>query len=58
MKTNPARQEPERDETITFRVSASVKRRIRMFAASHDMRLGELLQKAFEEYEAQHGRAR
>jgi len=44
------------DAPLNFRVSADLKRRFRMFAAANDMKLNELLRKAFEEYEAKHGR--
>lgn len=40
---------------LNFRVSADLRRRFRMFAAKHDLKLNELLRLAFDEYEKQHG---
>jgi hypothetical protein len=42
-------------DTICFRVPAGFRRRVKMYAAAHDMKLGELLQRAFNAYEASHG---
>jgi len=39
---------------LNFRVSADLRRRFRMFAAAHDLKLNELLRLAFDEYEKQH----
>lgn len=39
---------------LNFRVSADFKRRFRIFAASHDLKLNELLQLSFDEYEKLH----
>lgn len=37
---------------LNFRVSAELRRRFKVFAATHDLKLNELLRLAFEEYEA------
>jgi hypothetical protein len=42
-------------DTICFRVPVGFKRRVKVFAATHGMKLGALLQKAFNAYEAAHG---
>lgn len=39
---------------LNFRVSADLRRRFRMFAAAHDLKLNELLRLTFEEYEKRH----
>jgi len=39
---------------LNFRVPAEMRRRFRMFAASHDLKLNELLRLAFDEYEKRH----
>ncbi len=39
---------------LNFRVSADLRRRFRMFAAAHDLKLNELLKLAFTEYEKRH----
>ena len=36
---------------LNFRVKAELRRRFRMFAAAHDLKLNELLRLAFDEYE-------
>ncbi|ESL57030.1 hypothetical protein L458_05118 [Klebsiella pneumoniae BIDMC 22] len=36
---------------LNFRVSAELRRRFRMFAAAHDLKLNELLRLAFDDYE-------
>lgn len=41
---------------LNFRVSADFRRRFRMFAAAHDLKLNELLRLAFDDYEKRHGR--
>jgi hypothetical protein len=57
----PARGESSADDVETnsiplnFRVSADLRRRFRMFAAKHDLKLNELLRLAFDEYEKRHG---
>ncbi|AOY69558.1 hypothetical protein BHE83_23530 (plasmid) [Xanthomonas euvesicatoria pv. vesicatoria str. 85-10] len=43
------------NEPLNFRVSGDFRRRFRMFAAAHDMKLNELLRLVFEEYEKKHG---
>ena len=40
---------------LNFRVTADLRRRFRMFAAAHDLKLNELLRMAFDEYEQRHG---
>jgi hypothetical protein len=40
---------------LNFRVTADLRRRFRMFAAAHDLKLNELLRLAFNEYEQRHG---
>lgn len=40
---------------LNFRVSADLRRRFRVFAANHDLKLNELLRLAFDEYEKRHG---
>jgi hypothetical protein len=40
---------------LNFRVSADLRRRFRTFAATHDLKLNELLRRAFDEYEQKHG---
>ncbi len=40
---------------LNFRVSTDLRRRFRMFAAKHDLKLNELLRLAFDEYEKRHG---
>jgi hypothetical protein len=50
--------EPDTDANnvpLNFRVSADLRRRFRMFAAAHDLKLNELLRLAFSEYEKNHG---
>lgn len=39
---------------LNFRVTAELRRRFRMFAAAHDLKLNELLRRAFDEYEQRH----
>ncbi|MBU2781160.1 hypothetical protein HAP98_12915 [Acidithiobacillus caldus] len=39
---------------LNFRVSADLRRRFRVFAANHDLKLNELLRLAFNEYEERH----
>ena len=43
--------EPDNSAPLNFRVTADLRRRFRMFAAAHDLKLNELLRLAFEEYE-------
>lgn len=42
-------------QPLNFRVSADLRRRFRMFAAAHDLKLNELLRLAFDDYERRHG---
>lgn len=57
----PARSAAPVEETeannvpMNFRVSADLRRRFRVFAANHDLKLNELLRLAFDEYEKRHG---
>ena len=37
---------------LNFRVPGDFRRRFKMFAAAHDMKLNELLYRSFEQYEA------
>jgi hypothetical protein len=37
---------------LNFRVPGNFRRRFKMFAAAHDMKLNELLYRSFEQYEA------
>lgn len=37
---------------LNFRVPSDFRRRFKMFAAAHDMKLNELLYRSFEQYEA------
>ena len=49
-------EEPEANNVpLNFRVSADLRRRFRMFAAAHDLKLNELLRLSFDEYEKRHG---
>lgn len=41
---------------LNFRVSPEFRRRFRMFAAAHDLKLNELLRLAFDDYEKRQGR--
>lgn len=40
---------------LNFRVSGEFRRRFRMYAAAHDLKLSELLRLAFNEYEQSQG---
>ncbi|MDC5123770.1 hypothetical protein NRA16_17810 [Acinetobacter baumannii] len=66
-KAVPAADMPTRAESVTgpgdndsnnqplnFRVTGDFRRRFRMYAAAHDMKLNELLRVAFDEYEKNH----
>ena len=48
--------DPVNNMPLNFRVSADFRRRFRMFAAAHDLKLNELLRLAFDDYEKRHGR--
>lgn len=39
---------------LNFRVPGDFRRRFRMYAAAHDLKLNELLRLAFDEYEKNH----
>lgn len=39
---------------LNFRVPGEFRRRFRMYAAAHDLKLNELLRLAFDEYEKNH----
>lgn len=39
---------------LNFRVAGDFRRRFRVYAASHDLKLNELLRLAFDEYEKNH----
>ncbi len=51
----PAEEAEANNVPLNFRVSADLRRRFRVFAANHDLKLNELLRLAFDEYEKQHG---
>lgn len=51
----PAEEPEVNNVPLNFRVSADLRRRFRMFAAAHDLKLNELLRLAFDEYEKRHG---
>ncbi len=51
----PAEDTEVNNVPLNFRVSADLRRRFRVFAANHDLKLNELLRLAFDEYEKQHG---
>jgi hypothetical protein len=51
----PAAPSDRRTEPLNFRVSADFRRRFRVYAASHDMSLSELLEAAFEALEKRGG---
>ncbi len=53
-----AAEEPDAEAGVSvplnFRVPASFRRRFRVFAARHDLKLSDLLRLAFDEYEIRH----
>lgn len=51
----PAEETEANNVPMNFRVSADLRRRFRVFAANHDLKLNELLRLAFDEYEKRHG---
>lgn len=51
----PAEKAEANNVPLNFRVSADFRRRFRVFAANHDLKLNELLRLAFDEYEKRHG---
>jgi hypothetical protein len=54
IKPRPVDAEEANNEPLNFRVTAELRRRFRMFAAAHDLKLNELLRLAFDEYEQRH----
>ena len=54
IKTAPVAVEEANNVPLNFRVTADLRRRFRMFAAAHDLKLNELLRRAFDEYEQRH----
>jgi len=51
----PAADDDEANNVpLNFRITADLRRRFRMFAAAHDLKLNELLRLAFDEYERRH----
>jgi hypothetical protein len=42
-------------KALNFKVSADFRREFKTYASSHDMKLGKLLEAAFESYRKQHG---
>jgi hypothetical protein len=50
----PGDTDEANNEPLNFRVTAEFRRRFRMFAAAHDLKLNELLRRAFDEYEQRH----
>lgn len=51
----PAEEANANNVPLNFRVSADLRRRFRVFAAKHDLKLNELLRLAFDEYEKRRG---
>jgi hypothetical protein len=51
----PVEETEANNVPMNFRVSADLRRRFRVFAANHDLKLNELLRLAFDEYEKRHG---
>jgi hypothetical protein len=54
IKPAPGDTDEANNEPLNFRVTAEFRRRFRMFAAAHDLKLNELLRRAFDEYEQRH----
>ena len=54
IKPVPVDTEEANNVPLNFRVTAELRRRFRMFAAAHDLKLNELLRRAFDEYEQRH----
>jgi hypothetical protein len=50
----PAEDVEANNVPLNFRVSADLRRRFRVFAANHDLKLNELLRLVFDEYEGRH----
>jgi hypothetical protein len=49
------RHQGEALEPLNFKVPANFRRAFKTYAAAHDMKLNELLQRSFEAYRQQHG---
>jgi hypothetical protein len=59
MKKKTAADTPRRadyGEILNFRIPPGLRRRIKTYAAAHDLKLGELLQKLFEAHVAKEAR--
>ena len=54
IKPVPVEADEANNVPLNFRVTAELRRRFRMFAAAHDLKLNELLRRAFDEYEQRH----
>ena len=53
----PAAADNDRnDAPLNFRVSADFRREFKTYAAQHDLKLNELLRRAFDAYKRQEGR--
>ena len=51
----PTRSPETRLQPLNFRVSAEFRREFKTYAAAHDLKLNELLRRAFESYRKDHG---
>jgi hypothetical protein len=49
-KRTPRPRRDDYGELINFRISGDLRRRIKIYAASRDLRLGQLLEQLFEAY--------
>lgn len=52
----PIKNEDQNNNPLNFRVSSDFRRRFRMFAASHDLKLNELLVLSFNQYEKENNK--
>ena len=50
----PAEDAEVNNVPLNFRVPGEFRRRFRMYAAAHDLKLNELLRMAFDDYEKKH----
>ena len=50
----PAEDAEVSNVPLNFRVPGEFRRRFRMYAAAHDLKLNELLRMAFDDYEKKH----
>lgn len=50
----PTTEDAAMNVPLNFRVSGEFRRRFRMYAAAHDLKLNELLRMAFDDYEKKH----